>query len=205
MALEKINVGVHTVGRSRTHRAARHTGRRLGRSGIEHGVVLDVVRQVLTAVQTLFQTGVGNVAGYDDGTVERYAGSYRIFGEFLANLRHGLGEVDAYGVTLAGLAQRFRNQTAGVVIHLLNPDTVAINLTLDVAVGRAAYAQTYRAGSAVTRQADDAHVVCKILTAELGTQTDVVGLFKQLLFQLNVAEGATGFVAGGRQVVVVVS
>ena len=43
-----------------------------------------------------------------------------------------------------------------------------------------------------------------ILTAELGTETDLVGLLEQLFLQLDVTERTSGLVAGSRQRVVVV-
>ena len=55
----------------------------------------------------------------------------------------------------------------------------------------------------MARQADDADVVGHVLAAELGAEADLPGFFEELLFELDVAEGAAGFVAGGGQTVIV--
>ena len=91
----------------------------------------------------------------------------------------------------------------GIVVHLFNPDTFFIDFTLDVTVGRAAYAQTYGAAGTVTGETYDAYIVCKILTTELCAQTDAVCFFEELLFEFYVAESTSGFVARGGEVVVV--
>ena len=92
----------------------------------------------------------------------------------------------------------------GVVVEFLDPDAVAVDLALDVAVGRAAHAEAYGAGGAVAGKTDDADVVGKVFTAELCAESDVTGLFEQAGFELYVTEGTAGFVAGGGERVVVV-
>ena len=57
----------------------------------------------------------------------------------------------------------------------------------------------------MSRQAYHADVVCKILTAKLRTQSNFVSLIEQKLLQFHIAEGASRFVAGCRQRVVIVS
>ena len=135
MALEQIHVGVHTTGCRRSHRTASHACRSLGRTGIVDGVILDVLRQLFTLVQTLFQLGMSDVATYNDGTIQLETGSHRILVQYLQDLRHRLVQVDTNGIALAGLTQLFRNQFTGVAVQLLNPDTLLVDLTLDVTVG----------------------------------------------------------------------
>jgi hypothetical protein len=56
----------------------------------------------------------------------------------------------------------------------------------------------------VAWETDDADIVCHILATELCTKTDLVGLFEELLLELDVAESAAGLVASSRQGIVVV-
>ena len=51
-------------------------------------------------------------------------------------------EVDADGVAFAGLSQRLGNEASGIVVHALNPYAVFIDFAFDVAVGRAAHAES---------------------------------------------------------------
>ena len=55
----------------------------------------------------------------------------------------------------------------------------------------------------MTGQTDHADIMGEVLAAELRSETDVAGSLKELLLQLDVAEGAAEVVTGGRQVVVV--
>ena len=55
----------------------------------------------------------------------------------------------------------------------------------------------------MARQAHDANIVGEVFAAELRAETEVLRLHQQFLFQLNIAEGLTMFVAFGRQAVVV--
>ena len=54
-------------------------------------------------------------------------------------------------------------------------------------------------------QTDDADVVGQCLTAELSSESNLVGLFKQFVLQVDVAEGASRLVARGGQLVVVLN
>ena len=66
MALEEVNIRVHTVSRCRAHRAARMTGRRLGRTCVENRVILDVLGQFLATVEQFLHAGVSDVTGHND-------------------------------------------------------------------------------------------------------------------------------------------
>ena len=100
-------------------------------------------------------------------------------------------------------AQLLGNETDGVAVQVLEPDTVFVDLTLDVAVGAAGYSEADGAGRAVTGQTDNADVVGEVLAAELGAEADVAGCLEELLLQLDIAEGAAEVVTGSGQVVVV--
>ena len=88
---------------------------------------------------------MGNVAAYDNGALEIYAGRNRIFAQFLAYGIHA--HVQVYLDTLTALAritQLLRNQLCRILVHLLYPDAVTVDLCLDIAVSAAAHAHTYR-------------------------------------------------------------
>ena len=197
--LELVHIRVHTSGRGGAHGTASHALGSLGRTGIVDGMVLHVLRHALAGVQTSLQLGVRYVATHDDGAVQTEACAYGVLGQYLADVGHGLVEVDPHHVALAGIAQLGGYQFIRLVVHLLNPDALLVDLALDIAVGRAAYAQTYGAAGTVTGQTHHADIVGHVLAAELCTQANLVGLLQELLLQLHIAEGTARLVARGRQ------
>ena len=202
--LEEVNVGVHTLSRGRAHGAASVAFRRLGGTCVEDRVILDVLRQTLTGFDEFLHAGVSDVAGDDDRAGEVHAGGNRVLREFLAHFGHRTVQINVDLAAFARTAKFFGDQLSRVGVEFFNPDAVLVDLGLDVAVSRAAYAHADRAAGTVTRQADHADVVSHVLAAELSAQADVAGFFKELLFEFEVAEGAAGFVARGGQLVVVV-
>ena len=99
-------------------------------------MVFEVLRQIFSAVQSFLELGVGYVSGYYNGSVEAETGRYRILGEYLQDLRDRLVEVNLNCIAFSCLAEFFRNEPARVVVQLFDPDTVLIDLCLDVTVGR---------------------------------------------------------------------
>ena len=162
-------------------------------------MVLEVCGEVFAGIQAGFELGVGYVAGHDNGAVQTHAGGHEIFAQCGADILHRLVEVYAHGIALACAAQLFGDEFVGLVVHLLYPDAVGVDLGLDVAVGRAAHAQTDGAAGAVARQTYHADVVGKCHAAELCAQAYLAGLFQQLLLQLDIAESAAAGIAGGGQ------
>ena len=79
VSLELIHIGIHTVGGGGTHRATRITLWCLGRSCIQHRILLEVVGQSLTGIQTGLQLGMSDITGYNDGTLQVDAGADGIF------------------------------------------------------------------------------------------------------------------------------
>ena len=78
---------------------------------------------------------MGNVTGNDDGTLQVDTGGNRILRQFLANGVDAFVEVNLNTLaTFAGLAQLFGNQFGRIAVHHLQPDAVAVDLGLDVAV-----------------------------------------------------------------------
>ena len=204
MILELIYVWVHTVGCGRSHRATWITLWSLGWTSIEDRVVLEVLRHLLACIQTSLELSVSDVTSHDDGTLQVNTGAYRILAQLSTNCVDTLVEVnlDTLG-TLTWVTELLRNQLCWVLIHLLQPDTVLVDLSLDVTVGRAAYTHTDRAACTMTWQTDHADIVSEILTAELCTQANLVSLFEELVLQVNVTESTTRLITCCRQLIVV--
>ena len=167
-------------------------------------MILDVLRQTLAGFDEFLHAGVSDVARHDDRALEVDAGRDRVLGEFLAHFGHWTVQIDVDLAAFARTAQLFGDEFARVCVEFFDPHAVLVDLGLDVAVGRAAHAHTDRAAGAVAGQTDHADVVRHVLAAELSAQADVAGFFKELVFELDVAEGAARFVARRGQLVVVV-
>ena len=145
-----------------------------------------------------------NVPTDDNRSVERQTCGNGVFIQLFENFAHRLVEVYFNGVAFTGLAEFFGNELAGVTVEFLDPNTVLVDFTFDVSVGRAAHSQSYRAGGSVAGQTDNAYVVCQIFTAELCAESDTVRFFQDLFFQLDVTECSSEFVSGRGQTIVVV-
>ena len=167
-------------------------------------MVLEVFRHLFACIQTCLKLSVGYVASHDDSTLKVDTCADRILREFCANCLDTVVEVDLDALSaLARTTKFFRNKLRRIRVHHLKEDTVLCNLTLDVAVGRTAHAHTDRTACSMTWKTNHAYVVCQVLAAELGTQTNLVSLLQELLFKVDVAESASGLVASCRQSVVV--
>ena len=127
----------------------------------------------------------------------------RIFGKPFEHVGHRLVEVDLDDISFTAVAQSFGNETAWIIIEFLNPNTIRIDLRLDVTICRAAYAHSDRTGSAVTRHTDDTQVVSQIFATELSAETNFPSLFKHLFFQFYVAESAAVFISRSRKLIIV--
>ena len=132
--------------------------------------------------------------------VKQQRGGDRMLGQFGQDLLHRLVQVDLDAMFMLA-AVLVGDQAARIAVHLLDEQAVPGDLGLDVAVGRAGNRHADRAGGAVARQADDPHVVGKVLAAELGADAELLGGFQQPVLQLHVAEGLAVLVALGRQAV----
>ena len=203
ICLELVYVWIHTVGCGRTHRTTRIALWGLGWTGIEHRIFLEVIGQTLAGIQTSLQLGMCNIASHNDGTLQVDAGTNRILREFLTNSIDTLVQVDLYTLaTLAGLTQLFRNQFCGIRIHLLQPDTVGIDLRLDISVGRTRDAHTNRTRSTMTWQTDHTDIVSQVLTTELRTETNLLSLLNQFLLQVNITESTPRLITGCGQTII---
>ncbi len=100
-----------------------------------------------------------------------------------------------------GHAVLLGEQAARIAVHLFDEQAVSGDFGLDVAVSRAGNGHAERAGCAVAGQADDADVVGKVFTAELGTDAEVLGCLLQFLFQLDITEGLAVIIADRWQIV----
>ena len=166
-------------------------------------MILEVLRHRFACIQTRFDLRMSDVTTNDDRTVQAQTCADRVFRQDSAYIFHRLIEVDTNSIAFTCLTQLLGNEGSGVVIEFLDPDTIFVDLTFDVTIGRAAHAQTDRAARTVTRQTNDTHVMRHVLTAELRTKTDLVCLLEQLFLQLDITESTTCLIAVSRQGVVV--
>ena len=203
VGLQQINVRVHAAGSGWAEGAGSVTGWRFCRARVVDRVIFDVLRQRLAVVDKLLQLGVGDVACHDNGAVKAQAGGDQMCRQLRQDLAHRLIQVDAYHLAFAGLTQMFRDIFSRIALQLLDPDTVAVDFRLDVAVGGAGDAHADRAGGAVARQTDHPDIVGEVFPAELRAEAEVLRFLQQLLLQLHVAERLTVFVTFGRQTVVI--
>ena len=167
-------------------------------------MILEVSRKFFASIQASFQLSVCDVAGYDNSTLQVNASTYRIFAQLCTYRVNTL--IQVYFDSLSAftrLTQFFGYQFRRIAIHLFKPDTVFINFSLDVTVGRATNTHTDRTACSVARQTNHADIVCQVLTAELSSKTNLVSFFEQFVFQVNIAECTSGFVACSRQVIVI--
>ncbi len=146
---------------------------------------------------------MGDVTGHDDGTLQVHSGRNGILRQFLAHSIDTLVEVDLDGVlSLTGLGILCRDKLRRVRVHLLQPDTVGIDLRLDISVSRTTDTHTDRTTCTMTRQTDHTDVVSQILTTKLGTQTDLLSLLEEFLLEIDITEGTTCLITCRRQTIV---
>ena len=139
---------------------------------------------------------MGDVASHDDGALQVHSCGDRVLRQLGAHGIDALREVYLNALrALARTTQSLGNKLCGVRVHHFEPNAVTVDLSLDVAVGRAADAHADGAAGTVTRQTDNADVVSHVFAAELCAEPDVVGFLQQLLLQVDVAEGTACLVA----------
>ena len=124
-------------------------------------------------------------------------------GQLRQDLAHRLIQVNTDHLAFTLLTQRFRDVLARVALQFFNPDTVAVDFSLDIAVSGAGDAHADRAGGSVTRQANHADVVGEVFAAELRAKAEILRFQQQLLLQLNIAERLAVLVTFGGQAIVV--
>ena len=141
-----------------------------------------------------------HVAGHDHRALEAEARLHRVLGEVGEHFLHRAVKVDfncrseVHGVAC-------RNVVFRMVFHLFEPEAVLVNLSLDVAVGRAAHADRNRAASSMTRSANHAHIVHQVLASELGANARLLADVQNLFFHFEVAENTAAFGTRGRNIV----
>ena len=99
----------------------------------------------------------------------------------------------------------FRDEFARITVQFFNPDTFFVDLTLDVTVGRARNAQTYRTRCTVTRQTNDTDIMSQIFTAELCTEANPMSFFQHFFFKFYITEGTSVFVTRSGQLIIIMS
>ncbi|MGX1314227.1 hypothetical protein RKD24_004346 [Streptomyces calvus] len=204
--LELLHVGVHAPGGRRTEGTRRVPLGRLRGPGVVHRVVLQVLRHLLAGVQPLLDLGVRDVAGHDQRTGQRQPGLHRVLGELREDVVHRLVQVDLHDVTVGVelLVRRLRQEPRRVRLQLLQEHALGGDLRDGLAVGGAGHGDGDRAGRAVPRQPDHAHVVAEVLAAELRADADLLRQLEDLLLQLLVPEAVAERRALGGDLVQVV-
>lgn len=201
--LELIDVWVHTTGSSRAERTGGEAFRFLGGAGVIDGVIFEILRHRLAGVEAFLDLGVSDITAHDDGAIEREASRYGVLIEESEDLGHGAIEVDLNDFTLAGIAELLGDKFTGELIEFFDPDTVAVDLRLDITVGRAADAHTYGARSAMTRHTDHTDIVGEILTAELSSESYIVGGVEEFLLEFDISESVAILIALSGEIVVI--
>ena len=203
VALEEIDVAVHTTGGGRSKTAAGHAGRGFGGAGVIDGMIFEVIGQRIAGIKHLFELRMRDVAGDDNGAVDEEARGGGILAELGADLGHGAVRVDAHGVGVFAVAQFLGDVLQRVCLELLDENAVTRDLTLCLAIGGARNADADGQGRAVPWQADNAHVEREVFPAKLSADAASARFFEHLRFELDIAKGAAVFVAGGGQAVVI--
>jgi hypothetical protein len=160
-------------------------------------VVLEVLRQVLSVVQTLFQLGMRDVAGDHEGTIERKTCRHRMAAELAQGLGHGPCEVDLDNLAAQLLICDLGKVLGRILFQALEKETVAVDLGEGLAIGRAGDPEADRTGGAMAWEAYYANVVSEVLAAELGAQTRPPAELEDLLLQFQVPKRSTELVALG--------
>ena len=155
-------------------------------------MVLEVLWHRLTLVKHLLNASVSNIASNNKCTLKVKAGLDRILCKDFANLIHTLVKVNIY--CWRHCWSLLWKEASWILLKLLNEDTLWGNLSLDITVCRAANADSYWARGCVTRCADNANVVNKVLTTELCTDTHILANLEDLLLPLQVTEATTALV-----------
>ena len=201
--LELIDVWVHTTGSRRAERTGGEAFRFLGGACVIDGVIFEILRHRLSGVEAFLDLGVSDITAHDDGAIEREASRYGVLIEESEDLGHGAIEVDLNDFTLAGIAELLGDKFTGELIEFFDPDTVAVDLRLDITVGRAADAHTYGARSAMTRHTDHTDIVGEILTAELSSESYIVGGVEEFLLEFDISESVAILIALSGEIVVI--
>ena len=136
-------------------------------------------------------------------TREREARFDRVAAQLLTDRVHRLIEVDGDHLATEAVVEHLRQVLGGVGLELLEPHAVGIDAPEGLAVSGARDADPHRARRAVARQPDHAHVVAKVLPAELGSDAHALRELVDARLHLDVAEGAAVLVTRCGQRIVV--
>ena len=146
---------------------------------------------------------MSDIACNDQRTLDIQAGLDGILGQRLAHLVHTLVQVNLNCGRHCG--SLLGQETCGILLQLLDEDTVLGDLSLDVTVSRAANAQTYGARRCVARTTNNTYIVYQILTTELSTYAALLADIEHLLLPLQIAEVAATLVTRCGQVIEITS
>mmetsp|Transcript_29571 Transcript_29571/g.50209 ORF Transcript_29571/g.50209 Transcript_29571/m.50209 type:complete len:587 (-) Transcript_29571:115-1875(-) len=206
---EAVDVGVHAPGGGGAEGPGGEALGGLGGAGVVHRVVFEVLGQPLPGLDALEDLRVGDVAGHDQRPRQTEARRDGVLGQLIANLGHGLVQVDLDGLRRGGarageaLVRDLREVLGDVRLELLQEHPLRRDLALALPVGGARHADAHGARGPVARQPHDAHVVAEVLAPELRPDAHLLRELEDLLLQGNITEGPAVLVPFSRQVVVV--
>mmetsp|Transcript_13912 Transcript_13912/g.29698 ORF Transcript_13912/g.29698 Transcript_13912/m.29698 type:complete len:690 (-) Transcript_13912:273-2342(-) len=197
---EFIDIGIHSPGGGGTERTRSIALRGFGRAGIVYDIVFGIVRQPFSRFDLFEHFCMRNVSCDDDGSREAETRAHRILRQCFAQLVHGHGVQihlqHRIGRTGLGAIQVFlrhlRQILAHVRLQLFEEDTLLGDLSLDLPIGAAGYADPHGTTGPVPRQANDADVVTKVLAPELRPDAKVPRHVQNVIFPFDVPEGAAG-------------
>ncbi len=100
-------------------------------------MIFQILRQGFAAVEQFLPLGMGDIPAHNDGAGEQYPGGNRMSAQLGKNLLHGLVQVNGNSLAVFTLTQRIRDQASGIIIKLLQPESLSVDPGLEVAIGRA--------------------------------------------------------------------
>ena len=132
-------------------------------------MIFQVLRKSFTSVNAFFQLRVGDVASHNHGATETQSSLNREFGERLANLRHGSVQIDSNYIAAENGVGYLRKELGGVVLKLLEEDSVGSDLAKSLTIGGTRNRDGNRTRCAVAGESNNANVVAEVLAAELSS------------------------------------
>ena len=143
---------------------------------------------------------VRHIAGDDHRSLQIQAGLDRILREVGEDFFHRAIQINFYR------RSQVHHIACGDILfrmmfHLFEPETVFVNFRFDVTVCRAAYTDRNRATCRMTRATDNADIVDKIFAAELCADASLLANVQHLFFHFEVAENASAFRTGRRNII----
>mmetsp|Transcript_125460 Transcript_125460/g.313433 ORF Transcript_125460/g.313433 Transcript_125460/m.313433 type:complete len:288 (-) Transcript_125460:895-1758(-) len=197
LGLERVNIGIHAASSGRPEGARGEARRRLRRARVVDRILLDVIGPWLAFVEHLLQARMRNVASDDDRASQRKTCGHRVIAQKPEILIHRVVQIylDDLARRVQTLLLHVWHVLGRVLLELLQEDALLCDFGLRLAVRRARYPDPNWARCSMPGQADHAHVMQKVLAAELRTNAKITGDLQDLLLPFKVTIGAAMGVA----------